>query len=199
MKELINQGGFVMYPLIVLSVTSLAIIFERFFFWVKTNLKIKESVLYEILDLSEKKKFEKIKDKIANQDNYIIRILVSGLLHREFSPVEAMESASIDEIKKMNRFMNVLDTIITVSPLLGILGTVIGIISSFEILGSSGLSDPKAITVGIAQALITTASGLSIAIFTLFPYNFFNSRIENAERKIEKYATNLEISLKQKT
>jgi biopolymer transport protein ExbB len=82
---------------------------------------------------------------------------------------------------------------ITVAPLLGILGTVVGIIESFEILGSSGINTPKAVTGGIAQALITTASGLAIAIITVFPYNYFNSRIEQAIRIIEKYATSFEI------
>jgi biopolymer transport protein ExbB len=82
---------------------------------------------------------------------------------------------------------------ITVSPLLGIFGTVIGIILSFELLGKTGLADPQAVTVGIAQALITTASGLGIAILSLFPFNYFNSRVEKAATLIEKYATSLEI------
>jgi biopolymer transport protein ExbB len=80
-----------------------------------------------------------------------------------------------------------------VSPLLGIFGTVIGIITSFEILGSAGIEHPEAVTAGIAQALITTATGLGIAILTVFPYNYFNSKVEYAALAIEKYATSLEI------
>jgi biopolymer transport protein ExbB len=80
-----------------------------------------------------------------------------------------------------------------VAPLLGIFGTVIGIILSFEVLGSSGIEHPQAVTAGIAQALITTATGLGIAILSVFPYNYFNSRIERAALDIEKYATSLEI------
>lgn len=93
----------------------------------------------------------------------------------------------------MRRYMGILDTIITVAPLLGIFGTVIGIIASFDVLGSTGIEHPEAVTAGIAQALITTASGLGIAILTVFPYNYFNSRIERASLIIEKYSTSLEI------
>ena len=107
--------------------------------------------------------------------------------------IKAMDAAASDEIKRMRRFMNVLDTMITVAPLLGIFGTVIGIINSFELLGSSGIEHPQAVTAGIAQALITTAAGLGIAILSVFPYNYFNSRVENAALTIEKYATSLEI------
>jgi biopolymer transport protein ExbB len=104
-----------------------------------------------------------------------------------------MESAAADEIFKMKRFMGVLDTIITIAPLLGILGTVVGIIESFDMLGASGIEDPMAVTGGIAKALITTASGLAIAIITVFPYNYFNTRIQRAAQIIEKYATSFEI------
>jgi len=93
----------------------------------------------------------------------------------------------------MRKNLSLLDTIITVSPLLGIFGTVIGIILSFEMLGSTGIEEPQAVTAGIAQALITTASGLGIAILSLFPFNYFNTRVEKAATVIEKYATSLEI------
>jgi biopolymer transport protein ExbB len=106
---------------------------------------------------------------------------------------KAMEAAASDEIQRMRRLLGVLDTMITVAPLLGIFGTVIGIITSFEILGASGIEHPQAVTAGIAQALITTASGLGIAILSVFPYNYFNSKAENAALDIEKYATSLEI------
>ena len=106
---------------------------------------------------------------------------------------KAMATAASDEIQRMPRLLGVLDTMITVAPLLGIFGTVIGIITSFEILGASGIEHPQAVTAGIAQALITTASGLGIAILSVFPYNYFNSKAENAALDIEKYATSLEI------
>ena len=123
----------------------------------------------------------------------MVRILVSGILHREFSMVKAMESAAADEVQRMRRYMTVLDTMITVAPLLGIFGTVTGIITSFEMLGSAGIDHPDAVTAGVAEALITTATGLAIAIFSVFPYNYFNAKVRRATLDIEKYATSLEI------
>jgi biopolymer transport protein ExbB len=113
--------------------------------------------------------------------------------HREFSLSKAMEMAALEEIKRMKKHLSILDTMITAAPLLGILGTVLGIIHSFDMLGSAGIQDPQAVTSGIAQALLTTAAGLFIAIFTLFPFNYFNSKVEKARIRIEKYATSLEI------
>jgi biopolymer transport protein ExbB len=136
---------------------------------------------------------EPVRKQVKGSKDFIIRILVSGIVHREFSMTKAMESAAAEEVKRMRRFMGVLDTMITVAPLLGIFGTVIGIISSFELLGSTGIEHPQAVTAGIAQALITTAAGLGIAILSVFPYNYFNARVDNAVLIIEKYATSLEI------
>jgi len=138
--------------------------------------------LNEVLELCRKGDWEAVKEKTIGSKDYIIEILIIGILHREFSMIKAMESAAAEEIKLMRRYMNILDTMITVAPLLGIFGTVIGIILSFEVLGSSGIENPEAVTAGIAQALITTATGLGIAILTVFPYNYFNSRVENAGR-----------------
>jgi biopolymer transport protein ExbB len=146
-----------------------------------------------VLELSAEKNWEEIRKITRGSKNSVVRVLVSGILHRDYSPVKAMESAAADEIFKMKRFMGVLDTIITIAPLLGILGTVVGIIESFDMLGASGIEDPMAVTGGIAKALITTASGLAIAIITVFPYNYFNARIQRAAQIIEKYATSFEI------
>jgi len=166
-----------MYPLLACSIIVLTVIMERIFFWINLNKNQNHQLVDEVLELKD----------------YIIKILITGILHRDFSMIKAMESSAAEEIKRMRRYMNILDTMITVAPLLGIFGTVIGIILSFEVLGASGIEHPEAVTAGIAQALITTATGLGIAILTVFPYNYFNSRVENAAISIEKYATSLEI------
>lgn len=193
MLELFINGGPVMYPLLFCSVISLTVILERTFFWVGVGMRRNEDLVHDVLDLSQKGDWEAIREKAAGSKNYVIRVLISGILHREYSPDKAMESAAAEEISRMRRFMGVLDTMITVAPLLGILGTVIGIIESFDMLASVGIEHPRAVTGGIAQALITTASGLSIAIITVFPFNYFNARIERAAQIIEKYATSFEI------
>ena len=193
MIEIFIKGGPVMYPLLACSIISLTVIIERILFWIREDMLRDQSLVDDILELCRKGEWDEVRDRVAGSKDYIIRILVSGILHKEFSMTKAMETAATDEIKRMRRYLSVLDTMITVAPLLGIFGTVIGIIMSFELLGSSGIENPQAVTAGIAQALITTASGLGIAILSVFPYNYFNSRAENAALAIEKYATSLEI------
>ena len=182
-----------MYPLLACSLIALTVIIERTMFWIREGVRGNQTLIDRVLELCQKGNWAAVKGEVEGSKDFVIRILVSGILHREFSMIKAMESAAAEEIKRMRRFMNVLDTMITVAPLLGIFGTVLGIISSFELLGSSGIEHPQAVTAGIAQALITTAAGLGIAILSVFPYNYFNSRVENAALTIEKYATSLEI------
>jgi len=193
MLDLFISGGPVMYPLLACSIIVMTVIIERIFFWIGMDRKRDKVLVDEVLDLCRTGSWESIRSKTTGSKDYIIKILVTGILHRDFSMSKAMESAAAEEIKRMQTYMAVIDTMITVAPLLGIFGTVIGIILSFEVLGTTGIEHPQAVTSGIAQALITTATGLGIAILSVFPYNYFNSRIERAALNIEKYATSLEI------
>jgi biopolymer transport protein ExbB len=193
MIDVFIKGGPVMYPLLGCSIIALTVIIERAFFWLREDMRRNQPLVDQVLELCRKGDWNAVKEKVAGSRDYIIRILVNGIVHKEFSMTKAMETAASDEVKRMRRHMGVLDTMITVAPLLGIFGTVIGIITSFEILGTSGIEHPQAVTAGIAQALITTASGLGIAILSVFPFNYFNTRAENAALAIEKYATSLEI------
>ncbi len=193
MLEIFIKGGPVMYPLLACSILVLTVIIERSLFWISVNKHRNYSLIDDVLELCRAGDWEPVRIKTKGSKDFIIKILITGIVHREFSMAKAIESAAAEEIKRMRRYMSVLDTMITVAPLLGIFGTVIGIITSFEALGSAGIEHPQAVTAGIAQALITTASGLGIAILSVFPYNFFNSRIEKAALNIEKYATSLEI------
>ncbi len=193
MINLFIKGGPIMYPLLVCSIIALTVIIERTIFWIGEDYRRDQALINEVLSLAEKGNWERVRARIGNSKDFTVRILVAGILHREFSIAKAMETAASDELDRMRQYLPILDTIITVSPLLGIFGTVIGIILSFEILGSAGIEEPQAVTAGIAQALITTASGLGIAILSLFPFNYFNSRVEKAATTIEKYATSLEI------
>lgn len=193
MLKIFLSGGPVMYPLLACSIISLTVVIERLIFWVVKNRRSNRQLLDEVMELCESGNWETVRLKTAGSQDPIIKILISGILHRRYSMAKAMEASASDEIKRMRRFMNVLDTMITVAPLLGILGTVTGIIQSFNMLGTSGIEHPEVVTAGIAQALITTAAGLAIAILTVFPYNYFNSLVEDAAIQIEKYATSLEI------
>lgn len=196
MLELFQKGGPVMYPLLACSIIAMTVIIERAIFWIQSDRLRNQALVDEVLELCRVGNWEMVRVKVAGSKDYIIRILVTGILHREFSMTKAMESAAADEIRNMRRFMGILDTMITVAPLLGFLGTVTGIIYSFESLGLTVIEHPETVAIGIAQALITTAAGLIIAIPAVFLYNYFNSRIEEAALSIEKYATSLEIVYK---
>jgi biopolymer transport protein ExbB len=193
MTELFLQGGPVMYPLLACSILVLTVIIERLLFWASIDLNRNRKLIEEVLELCRQGDWEVIRNKVTGSRDFIIRVLVSGILHREFSMAKAMEATAAEEVRKMRRYMGILDTMITVAPLLGIFGTVLGIIGSFEALGAAGIDQPQAVTSGIAQALITTAAGLGIAILSIFPYNYFNAKVEKAVLNIEKYATSLEI------
>jgi biopolymer transport protein ExbB len=169
------------------------VIIERLLFWITVDVNRNMKLIEDVLELCREGDWAGVRNKVSGSNDFIIRVLVSGILHREFSMTKAMEAAAAEEVRNMRRYMGVLDTMITVAPLLGIFGTVIGIITSFEVLGTSGIDQPQAVTAGIAQALITTATGLGIAILSVFPYNYFNSKVEKAVLNIEKYATSLEI------
>lgn len=193
MLNVFLSGGPVMYPLLACSIIALTVIIERLIFWFVLSRGSDIPLLSEVMDLCETGNWEAVRQKTEGSKDPVIKILISGILHRRYSMVKAMEASAADEIKHMRRFMNILDTMITVAPLLGIFGTVTGIIHSFDVLGATGIEHPELVSAGIAEALITTAAGLAIAIVSVFAYNYFSSLVENAARRIEKYATSLEI------
>lgn len=182
-----------MYPLLLCSLAALTVIIERMIFWVCERRSRNQRLVADILELAERDDYNEAARAGSGSSDYVARILVCGIVHRNFSLNSALEMAAAAEIKRMKRFMNVLDTMVTVSPLLGIFGTVTGIIRSFEAMGISGAQNPIAVSGGIAEALITTATGLSIAIPSLAFFNYFNSKIEDALHEIETYSTSLEI------
>ena len=193
MLDYFYQGGPIMYPLLLCSIISLTLIIERGIFWIRETRNREKQLLDDLMTLVEKNDFTEAKRITGDTRDFVIRVMVCGMVHREFSLRDALEMSADEEIARMRRYLPVLDTMITLSPLLGILGTVTGIIYSFHMLGAVGVEHPAMITEGISQALITTAFGLIIAIFSLIPYNYFLSKIEKASLEIEKYGTNLEI------
>jgi biopolymer transport protein ExbB len=188
------RGGPIMYPLLICSLISVAIIVERIIFWMSAKREREPLLISEMLQLAEKGHYEKAVQRARGSRDYIARVLLEGIVHRNYSLSQALEMGAEEEVKRMRKNLTILDTIITLAPLLGILGTVMGIIDSFHLLGAAGIESPRVVTEGIAQALITTATGLAIAIMTLIPYNYFLSRIERTAREIEKFASSLELT-----
>lgn len=181
---LIERGGIVMVPLIIMSVVSLCLIIERIWFWVslhgpgRARHLVKLNQAFRLGNLKAVRKLvpanRSIYDQVSRQ------ILEHGAT--DAVAIEAVET----QRPRVDRFMTSLSTIITAAPLLGILGTVLGIIKSFDLLGGQQtLTDPQMVSVGIAEALLTTAMGLAIALLTLFPYMVFKAHVERSLGRME--------------
>lgn len=192
MFSFVAKGGIVMIPLLLASVISLAVTIERLLFWRKIRHKEPaEKMLRQV----EQGRFQ---DAIRQGQGSIFptaRVLAAGLLHRNPSYSKAMEVAAQGEMPTLKRRLVVLDTIITLAPLLGLLGTITGMIGSFGVMSDAGLGQPHAVTGGVAEALIATATGLLIAILTLIPYNYFTARAEREMEDVEHFASRLELLL----
>jgi biopolymer transport protein ExbB len=188
----IVKGGIVMIPLLICSLISLALTIERILFWAK--LKSRE-VLREILTHVEQGEFDQALKLGKTSQQPIARVMAAGIAHRNPAPAKAMEAAAQAEIPVLKRRLGVLDTIVTLAPLLGLLGTVVGMIGSFDVMADVGIGQPHAVTGGVAEALIATATGLLIAILTLVSYNYFTARAEREMDQMEHFSSSLELQL----
>lgn len=181
---LIDRGGVIMIPLLALSVIALALVVERSWFWMTTHSPGRRNRLGLLHDALRQKNFGGVKRLIAG-DRSIYGRLVSRLLDDGASNAVALDAVD-SQRPRMDRFMVSLSTIITAAPLLGILGTVTGIIKSFNLLGEQrALTDPRNVAGGIAEALLTTALGLVIALVVLFPYMIFRGQSDRSVGRME--------------
>ncbi len=193
-----HKGGPVMWPILIVSIVALTVVIERCIWWGGRWFR------------RDPKRIEKVFTAIENGDTTeasrlsrassdpVLRMLWNGLNHQHSSLEAALQVAAGIEIKRAGRFLVVMDTLVTLAPLLGLLGTITGLIRSFSFLGNEELA-VQAVTGGIAEALIATACGLGIAIFSLIPFNFFTSRVSNLEFELQTAATNLEVMLQAQT
>lgn len=193
MFDILIRGGVLMIPIIIASIISLTLIIERLIFW---RRQAKGSEPFDVIRLIETGRCDEAQQLIDSSPSAALRVIRAGLQNRDSEPSLAMEAEAITEISEMNRFMPALDTIITLAPLLGLLGTIVGMIDSFGVISEAGLSRPLAVTGGISEALIATAAGIIVAVTTLIPHNYFNSKTEKATAEIEKYATRTELALR---
>jgi biopolymer transport protein ExbB len=196
MIEIFHKGGPIMWPLLAVSVVVITVVIERFFFILIERKNRDERVVGEILAEIEKGHLDQACRVGEASKDFVARAVTYALTHREKSFSEAMLRAANWELKRFHRGLMILDTAITLAPLLGLLGTVTGMIRSFDMLGGSELGAPSAITGGIAEALIATAYGLGIAITGLLPFNYLNSREEEARLEMQDAASHIEIHLK---
>lgn len=192
--HIFEKGGPIMWPLLGASILALAAVLERVFFLMnearKRDMKARERVFEEV----ERGDFDMAVKVGAKSKDYVVRTLVYALDHRDKSLANAILYAQGKELKRFKRGISVLDTVITLSPLLGLLGTVTGMMNSFSLIGGD-LSAPGAITGGIAEALIATAFGLGIAIVCLLPFNILNTKLDAATAEIDAASKQLELLL----
>jgi biopolymer transport protein ExbB len=198
LNELFRAGGVVMWPLLAFSVVAIALIIERVRFWYRINTR-QHKVVREVLNLYRLDNVVGAMDKLQkNADLPISRIFLSALQLEEPTPEEfrlALESEAQAEIPVLKRFQNLFETIIGLAPLLGLLGTVLGLIVSFASLdvGDVGGEKTAGVTAGISEALVSTASGLVVAIFTLLFANTFRGLYQRQIAGIQEYAGQLEL------
>lgn len=193
--EIFYKGGPIMWPLLLVSIVALTVVIERLLFILLDKKNRDPDLVGEILSRVETGRTEEAVAIAGNSKDFVARALTYALTHREKSFSEAMLRAANRELKHFNRGLTILDTVITLAPLLGLLGTVTGMIRSFDMLGGSELGAPTAITGGIAEALIATAFGLGIAITALLPFNYLNSRQEEARLEMQDAASHVELHL----
>lgn len=193
MFELVKAGGLLMWPLLICSILSLAIILERLWF-LRTRRVIPTQLVARVRAWDEAGALDaNILDKLR-AGSPLGRILAAGLANRHQDRdvmKESIEEVGRHEVHDLERFLNALGTIAVITPLLGLLGTVIGMIKVFEVITALGIGDPGVLAAGISEALITTATGLTIAIPSLMFYRYFRGRVEALVVTMEREALKL--------
>src|SRR5437867_10270466 len=193
-----HKGGPIMWPILIVSIIGLTVVIERIFWWTGRWFRRDPKRIEKVFTAIEHGDVAEASRLSRGSRDPVLRMMWNGLNHQHASLQGALQVAAGIEIKRAGRFLVVMDTLVTLAPLLGLLGTITGLIMSFSFLGNEELA-VQAVTGGIAEALIATACGLGIAIFALIPFNFFTSRVSNLEFELQTAATNLEVMLGSQT
>jgi biopolymer transport protein ExbB len=195
--ELFVHGGFIMWPILLVSFVAVTAVVERSIFLVTESGRRQPALVEQMLDRVEAGDTAGALAAGSASKDYVARILVYALTHKEHSLTNAFTRAANQELNRFQRGIAVLDTCITISPLLGLLGTVLGMMNTFGALGDGDIAaNAGKITGGVGEALIATAVGLAIAIVGLLPYNILNSRVEEVRHNITDAGNALELTIK---
>jgi biopolymer transport protein ExbB len=194
--ELFHAGRFVMWPILLVSFIMITVAVERVLFIIRENMRRQPEVVEKMLEKVEVNDIDGAVEMGKKSNDFVARILVYALTHKEHSLGNAFTRAANQELQRYQQGLPTLDTCITAAPLLGLLGTVTGMMATFGALNTGGgnLGDAASkITGGVAEALIATACGLLIAVTGLMPFNIMNARVEDARHEIEDASNSLEI------
>ena len=193
MFEIVQAGGILMLPIILCSVLAIAIIIERF--WTLNPSRIApKNMLPEVWNKIKQNQLDAAELRELRKSSALGQILASGLVSAKSGRtimVESIEQAAGHVIHDMSRYLNLLGTIAQITPLLGLLGTVLGMIRVFTEIMAQGTGNANVLAGGISEALITTAAGLTVAIPTLLFYRFFQRRIDTLVVEIERESIKL--------
>jgi biopolymer transport protein ExbB len=193
MFEIVKAGGPVMVPIILASIIAAAIFLERL--WTLQQRRVLPAELTEkVWKLVEQRQIQDKHIAALQQNSPLGKILAAGLANRNRERAiikEAIEDTGRHVVHELERFIGALGTIAAISPLMGLLGTVVGMIRTFNTIQTAGVGDPAALGGGIAEALITTAAGLTVAIPALLAYKYLRARVESLVIQMEKESIKL--------
>jgi len=190
--QFFEKGGPVMWPILLCALTAVAVVGERSYWWWRESRRRDLAAREQILAALEAGDVESAKQLSQGSQDPVIRMIYHSLSHVHTSMPVALQMAAGIELQRAGRFLNVMDTLVTLAPLLGLLGTVTGLMRAFLQVGSAELS-VMAVTGGIGEALIATACGLLIAIVSLVPLNFFSGKLARLQFELETAASNVEV------
>jgi biopolymer transport protein ExbB len=191
--EFILRGGFMMYPLLLSALIALTVILERIYAF--SNIyKTPKSLISEVTSSIRTGNLEGARKLCETKTTPISELLLVGVSNLKNS-LEEMELAMKNQAEKwvphLEKRIGIVDTVITAAPLMGLLGTITGMMASFRVLSEKGVNEPNAITGGVAEALIATATGLVIALLCLIAYNYLTEKVKNVIYDLERAASQL--------
>lgn len=183
--HLFNSGGFVMYPLLILSLITLAIAVERFYYF-RNNRKGSKTFFHGVYHAAAAKDWDVVRQLCSEFPSALSRVIANGMAHDKSEA--AMKSAFEDRMSmesiSFHRYLDYLSAIVTIAPLLGLLGTVTGMIQTFSVLDNGG--GAAAITGGVGEALVATATGLCVAIIAFCFYTYFDHQLDTLVTDTER-------------
>lgn len=196
-QELFRQGGFMMYPLLFSSILALAVSIEKFL-TLKTSKIIDPKILSVLDAIKTNEDINVAKNVCKSNLGVFANIVLSALENREESQEQIrqiLNDQGRQEVRVLESRLGILETISGIAPLLGLLGTVFGMIQVFKVIAEKGLGNPALLSGGISEALVTTAVGLVIGILSLISFNYFDNKANSIILDIEKYSTELVLKL----
>lgn len=193
MFELIQAGGWLMLPILACSVVAMAITVERFWMLRVTRV-LPRHLVAQVWNWVRNRQIDASRLHALRSGSPLGRILAAGLVNLQHDRAvmkEAIEDTGRHVVLELERYLNTLGTIAAITPLLGLLGTVVGMIDVFNAIITQGVGNPGALADGISKALITTAAGLSVAIPSLMFYRYFRGRVDMLVVRMEQEATKM--------